>query len=136
MLGMGTVLRNTGAFFMRRSYNDDRLYWDTFREYVHQVVVKGELGIEFFIEGTRSRSGKSLYPKLGLFSMILKAFFNGEVPDILFVPINISYERVMEEKLFAFELLGVPKPKESTSVSILDILSVIATVMLNFYYLS
>ncbi|GJQ76367.1 Dhap-at [Trypoxylus dichotomus] len=115
MKGMGTVLRNTGAFFMRRSYNDDNLYWDTFREYVHQIVVKSELGIEFFIEGTRSRSGKSLYPKFGLFSMILKAFFNGEVPDILFVPINISYERVMEEKLFAFELLGVPKPKESTS---------------------
>ncbi|KRT82110.1 hypothetical protein AMK59_4245, partial [Oryctes borbonicus] len=115
MKGMGTILRNTGAFFMRRSYNDDNIYWDTFKEYVHQIVVKGELGIEFFIEGTRSRSGKSLYPKFGLFSMILKAFFNGEVPDILFVPINITYERVMEERLFAFELLGVPKPKESTS---------------------
>lgn len=54
---------------------------------------------------------------LGLLFMILRAFITGEVPDILFVPINISYDRVMEEKLFAFELLGVPKPKESTSVS-------------------
>lgn len=49
--------------------------------------------------------------------MILKAFFNSEVPDILFCPINITYDRILEERLFAFELLGVPKPKESTSVS-------------------
>lgn len=53
----------------------------------------------------------------GLLSMTLKSYFNAEVPDIAFVPINISYDRVLEEKLFAFELLGVPKPKESTSVS-------------------
>lgn len=49
--------------------------------------------------------------------MVLKSFFTSEVPDILFVPINISYERVFEEKLFSYELLGVPKPKETTSVS-------------------
>lgn len=48
--------------------------------------------------------------------MILKPFFFSEVPDIKFVPINISYDRILEETLFAFELLGVPKPKESTSV--------------------
>lgn len=51
--------------------------------------------------------------------MILKPLFLRQVPDILFVPINISYERIMEEKLFSFELLGVPKPKESTTVSVL-----------------
>lgn len=49
--------------------------------------------------------------------MALKSYFNSEVPDIAFVPINISYDRLLEERLFAFELLGVPKPKESTSVS-------------------
>lgn len=48
--------------------------------------------------------------------MILRGFFLGEVPDILFVPINITYDRVLEEELFAYELLGVPKPKESTAV--------------------
>lgn len=113
---MGTMLRDTGAFFMRRTYNNDSLYWTTFKQYVYQLVTKGDLPIEFFIEGTRSRSNKSLMPKYGLILMILKAFFLSQVPDILFVPINISYERILEEKLFAFELLGVPKPKESTSV--------------------
>ncbi|XP_056635483.1 dihydroxyacetone phosphate acyltransferase isoform X2 [Diorhabda sublineata] len=115
MWGMGTILRNTGAFFMRRSYNNDNLYWTTFRQYIHQITTKGDLPIEFFIEGTRSRSNKSLPPKYGLLTMILKAFFLSEVPDILFVPISINYDRILEESLFAFELLGVPKPKESTS---------------------
>ena len=31
------------------------------------------------------------------------------------VPISISYERILEESLYAYELLGVPKPKESAS---------------------
>ncbi|CAH0551254.1 unnamed protein product [Brassicogethes aeneus] len=115
MWGMGTLLRDTGAFFMRRSYNNDSLYWTTFKQYIYQLVTNGELPLEFFIEGTRSRSGKSLAPKYGLLSMILKAFFLSQVPDIMFVPISICYDRVLEENLFTFEHLGVPKPKESTS---------------------
>lgn len=66
MIGMGTVLRNTGAFFMRRSYNDDQVYWSTFKTYVHNLITCGELPVEFFIEGTRSRSCKSLMPKFGM----------------------------------------------------------------------
>ena len=45
----------------------------------------------------------------------LEAYFKGLVPDIMIVPISISYDRVLEENLFAQELLGIPKPKESTS---------------------
>lgn len=62
---MGSILRDTGAFFMRRSYNNDYLYWTTFKQYINQLVINGELPIEFFIEGTRSRSNKSLMPKYG-----------------------------------------------------------------------
>lgn len=46
----------------------------------------------------------------------MEPFFKGEVFDVLLVPVSISYERVLEETLYARELLGVPKPKESTSV--------------------
>lgn len=48
--------------------------------------------------------------------MVLEPFFKGEVFDITLVPISISYDRVLEESLLAHELLGVPKPKESTTV--------------------
>ncbi|XP_063231153.1 dihydroxyacetone phosphate acyltransferase [Bacillus rossius redtenbacheri] len=111
---MGQVLRDCCAFFMRRSFANDRLYWTAFSEYVYKLVTENESAIEFFIEGTRSRSAKSLMPKFGFLSLVLMPFFAGRVPDIVIVPVNISYDRTLEEKLFAYELLGVPKPKEST----------------------
>ncbi|XP_076259145.1 dihydroxyacetone phosphate acyltransferase [Rhynchophorus ferrugineus] len=115
MMGMGEMLRNTGAFYINRSANNDPVYWSVFKEYINQLVTKGDEPIEFFIEGTRSRSNKSLTPKYGLILMILKALFLGHVSDILFVPVSINYDRILEESLFGFELLGIPKPKESTS---------------------
>lgn len=48
--------------------------------------------------------------------MVLEPFFKGEVFDITLVPVSISYDRVLEESLLAQELLGLPKPKESTTV--------------------
>lgn len=112
---VGEMLRLTGAFFMRRSFANDKIYWQTFKEYIHTLMTKFPGGIEFFLEGTRSRSCKSLPPKIGLLSMALEPLFMGEVPDITIVPISISYEKPLEEQLFVYELLGVPKPKESTT---------------------
>ncbi|XP_023652939.2 dihydroxyacetone phosphate acyltransferase [Paramormyrops kingsleyae] len=117
-LGMkfvGEMLRMSGAFFIRRSFGGDRLYWAVFSEYVKTILRNGYAPIEFFLEGTRSRTCKSLTPKVGLLSIAMEPFFKGEVFDVSMVPISISYERVLEEALYARELLGVPKPKESTS---------------------
>lgn len=52
-----------------------------------------------------------------MLSMSLMPLFAGEVPDVTVVPVNISYDRLVEHSLFAYEHLGVPKPKESTGVS-------------------
>uniref|UniRef100_A0A1I8IZ81 PlsC domain-containing protein n=1 Tax=Macrostomum lignano TaxID=282301 RepID=A0A1I8IZ81_9PLAT len=60
---IGSILRNCGAFFIRRSFATDRVYWLTFVEYVKTHVRDGLHPVEFFIEGTRSRTGKSLYPR-------------------------------------------------------------------------
>ncbi|KAJ8275149.1 hypothetical protein COCON_G00097740 [Conger conger] len=117
-LGMkfvGEMLRMSGAFFIRRSFGGDKLYWAVFSEYVKTMLRNGYAPIEFFLEGTRSRTCKSLTPKLGLLNIVMDPFFKGEVFDVSLVPISISYERVLEETLYARELLGVPKPKESTS---------------------
>lgn len=116
MMGMGELLRKTGAFFMRRTFSQagDNLYWEIFREYVHALLTVNHTGLEFFVEGTRSRSCKALTPKTGLFSMALEPFFFGQIPDVLIVPVSISYEKPLEEQLFVYELMGIPKPKEST----------------------
>ena len=110
---IGGLLRNCGAFYMKRSFRSDKLYWVVFSEYVQCLLLNSGTTMEFFLEGTRSRSGKSLHPKQGLLSIITDLYFTSRVPDILFCPISISYDRVLEETLMARELLGVPKPKES-----------------------
>ncbi|XP_032664472.1 dihydroxyacetone phosphate acyltransferase isoform X2 [Odontomachus brunneus] len=112
---IGELLRKTGAFYMRRSFSNDLLYKEIFRCYINTIISHSGRAIEFFIEGTRSRSQKSLAPKYGLLSVILDSLLDSDVPDIQFVPISISYERPPEELLFAYELLGIPKPKETTS---------------------
>lgn len=65
MWGIGRLLRDSGAFFIRRSFGNDKLYWAAFSEYVQTLVTAGENPVEFFVEGTRSRTAKSLCPKLG-----------------------------------------------------------------------
>ena len=64
----------------------------------------------------------NMYEKLflpvitGLLNIVMEPFFKREVFDTYLVPISISYDRILEETLYAYELLGVPKPKESTTV--------------------
>uniref|UniRef100_A0A672T3Z5 Glyceronephosphate O-acyltransferase n=1 Tax=Sinocyclocheilus grahami TaxID=75366 RepID=A0A672T3Z5_SINGR len=117
LMGMkliGEIFRRSGAFFIRRAIGSDKLYWAVLSEYVRTIVRTGYAPLEFYVEGLRSRTLKSLTPKLGMMHMVLEPFFKGEVFDISLVPISISYERVLEESLLAHELLGVPKPKETT----------------------
>ncbi|XP_053338145.1 dihydroxyacetone phosphate acyltransferase [Clarias gariepinus] len=117
LMGMsliGEILRRSGAFFIRRAIGSDKLYWAVLSEYVRTIVRTGFAPLEFFVEGLRSRTLKSLKPKLGMMQMILEPFFKSEVYDITLVPISISYDRVLEESLLAHELLGVAKPRETT----------------------
>lgn len=112
---VGEILRRSGAFFIRRSIGSDKLYWAVLSEYVKTIVRTGIAPLEFFVEGLRSRTLKSVPPKLGMMHMVLEPYFKGEVFDITLVPISISYDRVLEESLLAHELLGIPKPKETTT---------------------
>ena len=50
--------------------------------------------------------------------MVVEPYLAGLVPDIMLVPVSISYQRTLEEHLFSRELLGVPKPSESTRVHV------------------
>jgi glycerol-3-phosphate O-acyltransferase len=65
MMGVAELLRKAGAFFIRRRFGNDSLYWALISEYVNTAILQGSHPLEMFVEGTRSRSGKSLYPKIG-----------------------------------------------------------------------
>ncbi|MBW1899819.1 MAG: 1-acyl-sn-glycerol-3-phosphate acyltransferase, partial [Deltaproteobacteria bacterium] len=109
---LGTILRGGGAFFLRRTFKEDPLYSKVFSEYIYKILEEG-FNIEVFIEGGRSRTGKLLMPKLGLLSIILDAHVKRICDDVIFVPIYIGYDRVLEEKAYIHEIEGGQKEPES-----------------------
>ena len=109
---MGHIFRKSGAFFIRRSFKQPRLYFEVFNRYIKALVGEGH-PIEFFIEGGRSRNGKLVLPKTGFLSILLKARQEGFCKDLIFVPASIVYDRVIEEKSLLEEVGGGSKEKES-----------------------
>ena len=109
---VGTVLRKGGAFFARRSFKGNALYSAVFREYMAQLVAGG-YSIEYFIEGGRSRTGRLLQPKGGSLAMTVRAYLRQPTRPVLFQPVYIGYEKLMEGSSYLDELSGKPKEKES-----------------------
>ncbi len=109
---MGPLFRKGGAFFIRRTFKGKPLYKEVFRSYVARILQEG-FNVEFFIEGGRSRTGKMILPKMGLLSTLIKSFRDGACEDLVFVPIYIGYDRVLEESAYLNELEGGTKEPES-----------------------
>ncbi len=109
---VGTILRKGGAFFMRRSFRGNPLYSAVFTEYVAQLV-SGGYSLEYFIEGGRSRTGRLLQPKGGMIAMTVRAYLRQPIRPVLFQPVYIGYEKLMEGNSYLDELSGKPKEKES-----------------------
>lgn len=110
---VGRLFRKMGAFFIRRSFKGNKLYFSALREYLTYLLTQG-CSVEYFIEGGRSRTGRLLAPKTGLFSMSLQAVLNGLSRPVALVPIYLSYEHVMEAQTYVRELSGNTKQPEST----------------------
>lgn len=69
--------------------------------------------MEYFIEGGRSRTGRMLPPKNGMLAMTLRSYQRDASRPILFVPVYIGYERLLEGATYLSELRGAAKKKES-----------------------
>ncbi len=109
---IGSLLRKGGAFFLRRSFRANALYSAVFSEYVTQLFQRG-VSMEYFIEGGRSRTGRLLEPRAGMLAMTVKSFLRESRRPVVFQPVYIGYERVLEGKSYIGELSGQPKEKES-----------------------
>lgn len=109
---VGSILRRGGAFFMRRTFRDNRLYAAVFDEYLHSVFTHG-YSAEYFVEGGRSRTGRTLTPKAGMLAMTLRSFLRDSRKPITLVPVYTGYEKVFEERSYLGELRGQAKKKES-----------------------
>ena len=109
---MAPVFRRLGAFFVRRSFKGAVFYAKVFSAYIYKLLKEG-FNIAVYIEGTRSRSGKLLHPQLGMLSILLHAFAKGACPDLIFVPVFISYDRIPDEGSYMHEITGGKKAPEN-----------------------
>jgi glycerol-3-phosphate O-acyltransferase len=109
---VGSILRRGGAFFLRRSFKANALYSAVFSEYVAQLIGDG-FPIEYFIEGGRSRTGRLLAPKGGMLAMTLRGYLRAPRRPVVFQPVYIGYEKLIEGKSYLDELTGQPKQKET-----------------------
>ena len=108
---IGPLLRRGGAFFLRRTFRSHKLYAAVFYEYLSTIQTQG-VSIEYFIEGTRSRTGRLLPPKAGMLAMSVRSYLNAPVKPIMFQPVYIGYERMVEGNSYTTELSGKAKRSE------------------------
>ncbi|MDP2608801.1 MULTISPECIES: glycerol-3-phosphate 1-O-acyltransferase PlsB [unclassified Oceanobacter] len=108
----GSILRRSGAFFMRRSFRDNPLYAAVFDEYLHSIFTRG-YAAEYFVEGGRSRTGRTLQPKAGMLAMTVRSYLRDCRKPILFMPVYLGYEKVFEAGSYQKELNGKKKRQES-----------------------
>jgi glycerol-3-phosphate O-acyltransferase len=116
---IGSLVRKGGAFFLRRSFKAQKLYSAVFNTYVSKILSEGT-AIEYFVEGTRSRTGRLLPPMGGMLSMTVRGFLRSPTRPVMFQPIYVGYERLVEGRSYTAELAGRKKKSETLA----DLLSV------------
>jgi glycerol-3-phosphate O-acyltransferase len=109
---VGRLIRKGGVFYLRRSFHTHKLYSAVFKEYLSRILASGT-SIEYFIEGTRSRTGRLLQPKTGMLSMTVQGYLKSPGRPVMFQPIYVGYERLVEGKGYIAELSGQKKKAES-----------------------
>lgn len=101
------LLRSMGAYFIRRN-SKNQLYRSVLAAYVRKATKEG-VTQAVFPEGGLSRDGTLGEPKLGLLSYMVSGFHAEGAKDIVFIPVGINYDRVLEDRI-----LTAKKEREAT----------------------
>lgn len=91
-----TLIRAMGAFFVRRG-SQNPLYRKVLERYVYMATQNGVCQA-VFLEGGLSRDGMMGEPKIGFLDYILRNYDAKLDREVVFVPIGINYDRVLEDQ--------------------------------------
>ncbi len=92
-----SLIRAMGAYFIRRRYSTP-LYRAVLARYVQMSVQEG-VTQAMFPEGGLSLNGAVGPAKRGLLHYIVRDFNFGEGRDVVFVPVALNYDRVLEDRV-------------------------------------
>jgi glycerol-3-phosphate O-acyltransferase len=109
--GVGALARRAGIIFLRRSFQDNEIYKATFRRYIDYLIEK-RFSLLWALEGTRSRTGKLLAPRFGLFSYVVESILRTRLFDVTFIPVSVAYDQITEVEDYSIEQRGQRKKPE------------------------
>jgi glycerol-3-phosphate O-acyltransferase len=101
-----SLIRTMGAYFVRRS-SGDPLYRRVLERYI-AMATAGGVTQAVYPEGGLTRDGRLRPPKLGLLDYMLRGFDPAGERDLVFIPVGINYDRVLEDRTLLLEV--DPKP--------------------------
>jgi len=113
------LIRSTGAYFVRRG-SGDPLYRRVLERYIHMATSSG-VPQAVYPEGGLSRDGRLRPPKLGLLDYMLRGFDPQGDRDLVFIPVGINYDRVLEDRTLLLDLqpAAVHKPPLAAALTTL-----------------
>lgn len=91
-----TLIKSMGAFFVRRN-SRNALYRRVLERYVN-LSTRAGVTQAVFLEGGLTRDGKLREPRMGFMDYMLRDYHADRDRDIVFVPVGINYDRVIEDK--------------------------------------
>ncbi len=90
-----TLIKSMGAFFVRRN-SGNTLYRKVLERYVN-LATRAGVCQAVFLEGGLTRDGKLREPKQGFLDYMLRDYHVDIDRDVVFVPVGINYDRVIED---------------------------------------
>ena len=90
------IVRATGAYFVRRD-SKDPLYRRVLERWVAMATANG-VSQAVYPEGGLSKDGALRPPRLGLLDYMLRGFDPKGPRDLVFVPVGVNYDRVLEDR--------------------------------------
>lgn len=111
MAGLGALGKQSGFIFIRRSFKNNPVYKATLQHFIASRVNERE-HFMWSIEGTRSRTGKLVWPKMGILKYIREAE-EASNEEVQYVPVSIVYDLIPDVESMTQEGRGKDKKSES-----------------------
>ena len=114
------LIRSLGAYFVRRNSRNP-LYRQVLARYVQAATAAGVVQA-VYPEGGLSRDGRLRPPRLGLIKYMVSGFDPEGERDLVFIPVGINYDRVLEDRTLVRERdpkTAVPRSRTFIALTLL-----------------
>jgi glycerol-3-phosphate O-acyltransferase len=101
---LSALIRAMGAYFVRRNSKDE-LYRRVLERYIAMATEAG-VPQAVFPEGGLTRDGRMREPRLGVLDYMMRGFRLDGERDLVFVPLGLNYDRVLEDRSLQVSLEG------------------------------